>query len=169
VSLSNRYFRVFGPVSSFRAACVFHLFIVSALPCLPLSVSACLAGCFFVFGRPCVSWVRLFVVSGPARGGLSGRVRRCRFPCACRAVWPCLPVSVFRTNVRSSPFEQIFETLVRVAFWPCLAEFPTESDRILTESQTESQPNLDRISESVSLTVEPNPNRMFESVKILFC
>jgi hypothetical protein len=76
-------------------------------------------------------------------------------------VWPCLPVSspgsvgrlVIRTNVRLGPFEQIFETLVRVVFWPCLSEFPTESDRILTESQIESQPNLDRISESLSLTI----------------
>jgi hypothetical protein len=88
-------------------------------------------------------------------------------------VWPCLPVSspgsvgrlVIRTNVRLGPFEQIFKTLVRVVFWPCLAEFPTESDRILTESQTESQPNLDRISESLSMIVQPNLNRIRKSVK----
>jgi hypothetical protein len=54
-----------------------------------------------------------------------------------RSSWQCraVPVSgrasvgrsVIRTNVRLGPFEQIFETLVRVAFWPCLSEFPTES------------------------------------------
>jgi hypothetical protein len=92
-----------------------------------------------------------------------------------RSSWQCraVPVSgrgsvgrsVIRTNVRLGPFEQIFETLVRVAFWPCLSEFPTESDRILTESRTKSQPNLDRISESLSLTVQPNPNRIWKSVK----
>jgi hypothetical protein len=92
-----------------------------------------------------------------------------------RSSWQCraVPVSgrasvgrsVIRTNVRLGPFEQTFETLVRVDFWPCLAEFPTESDRILTESQTESQPNLDRISESLWLTVQPNPNRIWKSVK----
>jgi hypothetical protein len=54
-----------------------------------------------------------------------------------RSSWQCRAVaisgrasvgrSVIRTSVRLSPFEQIFETSVRVAFWPCLAEFPTES------------------------------------------
>ena len=92
-----------------------------------------------------------------------------------RSSWQCraVPVSgrasvgrsLIRTSVRLGSFEQIFETLVRVAFWPCLAEFPTESDRILTESQTDSQPNLDRISEFLSLTVQPNPNRISKSVK----
>jgi len=54
-----------------------------------------------------------------------------RSSCQCRAAAisgrASVGRSVIRTNVRLGPFEQVFETLVRVAFWPCLSEFPTES------------------------------------------
>jgi hypothetical protein len=90
-----------------------------------------------------------------------------------RSSWQCraVPVSgrasvgrsVIRTNVRLGLFEQVFETSVRLGFCDCLSEFPTESDRISTESQLSVEPNLDRISESLSLTFEPNPNRILKS------
>jgi hypothetical protein len=65
--------------------------------------------------------------------GLSGAGRVCMAPSFQASPW-LQPSNKFSNKCPKTPFEQIFETSVRVALWLWLAEFPTESDRILTES-----------------------------------
>jgi hypothetical protein len=98
---------------------------------------------------------------------LSAVGRFCLFVCpsvfGCRArsrgVAGCRSVEQVSDPRLSNKFsKQVFEWL----FGPVWQNFQPNPDRILTESQTESQPNLDRISESLSLTVEPNPNRILK-------
>jgi hypothetical protein len=88
----------------------------------------------------------------------------CRVPVALfRPVWPFQGVEqVFDLLIRTSVSNKCSKVKVE-AFLANLSEFPTESDRISTESLLSVEPNLDRISESLSLTVEPNPNRISKS------
>ena len=139
------------PVSPLYCVCSALL-----LPCLPVSrLRSLIAGrsvCFRWSVRPCP-----FPPACRLRGFV---VCRCRLPFACCAVWPCLALLGCRTSVRSASIEQIYETSVRVAFWLCLAEFPTESwpniNRISNRISTESWPNLGISVAECSTESEPN-------------
>ena len=134
-----------------RVAGVFALFC-SVLPSHP--VAGGLASLYVPLGYPwqalallaCCGFVAgVFTLS---RVAVCRCCRFCRFVCVCDCVavcvslqaWrpltlsrfrvACIPVrlSGFRTSVRLSSFEQVFETSVLMPFWVSLAEFPTESE-----------------------------------------
>ena len=58
--------------------------------------------------------------------------------CGGVGVCPWFRVSLedLRTSVRLGSFEQVFETSVRQRFWVSLSEFPTESWKFSTKSET---------------------------------